>query len=81
MASQQTKSHPGDEAMAHVLRHGLVLFQLFEKDSLVKVADVLQVSEYHSLFVLQRGREVPVFPHGLQETVHSQLQVLERDQV
>ena len=73
-------AYPGNEAMAHVLGHGLVLLQLLEEDLLVEGADVLEVAEDDGLLAAQRARHLaprPV-PHRAMEGVQCQLQVLDR---
>ena len=46
---------PGDETMANILGHCLVLLQLLQEDVLVEVTDVLQVCKYHRFLPKRRG--------------------------
>ena len=46
---------PGDETVADILGHRLVLLQLLQEDVLVEVTDILQVCKYHRFLQKRRG--------------------------
>ena len=68
---------PSHEAMAHVFRHRLVLFQLLQENVLVKAQNLLQVAEDDGLLALQGPRHhLPaVAQHGLDEAPDYRFQV------
>lgn len=67
---------PRDEAMPYILRHGLVLLQLFQEDVIVKSVYFLHVAEDNVFFTGYGGRNVVGDTlHLLQEWLDTALQV------